>query len=183
MATARTANTVPARIVQNGGEIISRTRKAGGAVDAYACQLGLVLRDGTVCPVPKTSTSDLAVINATNYPGPYVMLVEDFDYSEDGTAKYIAYQEITDDTIIEMQSCGAGSVNTANIGEQKELIWNTSNRAVVMNYGTAAGPLVEIVDVEQNWNPWKDEADGKNNLVRVKILPALTAAAPGTTHG
>ena len=184
MATARTANTAPMRIVQNGGQIISRVKKAGGQVDAAQCQLGVLTRNGRIMPAPFIGGTDLLEINATNYPGPYAVLVEDFDYSEDGTAKFIAYQEINDDTIIEMQSLGAGSVNTSNIGEQKALVWNAKSKVVSMNYGPpSANPVVEIVDVEQNWNPWKDEADGKNNLVRVKVLPALTAAAPGLTFG
>ena len=181
MATARSANTVPLRIVQNGGQIVSRTRKAGGTKDFKKnslCQFG---PDGKIYPVPLENNGDYAYINSTNW-SIHCVAVEDFDYSEDGTAKFIAYQEIDEDTIIELQSNGASAVNASNIGEQKEMCWDGDNSSMcVVRNLAATDPICEIVDVEQNWNPWKDESDGKHNLVRVKILSSVLDDAPRTS--
>ena len=181
MATARTANTVPLRIVQNGGQIISRVRTAGGDDDFYQCMLGRKDDAGKIHPIP-ADTTNTTVINALTEgaKGIHVVCVEDFDYSADGTAKYIAYQEIDRSTVLEVQTLGTAAPTVANIGDQVDLRWVLANRATVADFPTTDSPngCARIVDVEQNWNPWKDESDGKNNLIRISILPDLIDVDP-----
>lgn len=177
---ARTDGQIQSRIVAKGGPITHLRYKSyysdGSAGEDWSAGDFLrLVNDGTV-----TKCLDSGGIG-TGAKGIRFLAVADHDSSEYGKSVFVAVQEITADTQIEMQvhhdTPASAVVAQANIGDRYDV--DIVSGVQVVDLEDTTNPCVEIVDIEPNYNPFNSDATGQYAMVKVKVLPSIleTAAA------
>lgn len=177
---ARTNGQIQSRIVKNGGPITHLRYKSyysdgSTGEDWKAGNLLRLVNDGTV-----TKCLDSTGLG-TGAKGIRFVALADHDSSAEGASVFVAVQEITQDTVFEMQvhhDTAASAVTTsANIGDRFDI--DLVGDVQVVDLQDTSDPCVEIIDIEANYNPFKSDATGQYSMVYVKVLPSVieTAAA------
>lgn len=170
------AITVQARIVKNGGPITSEVWKGDGSSLWAKGQL-LKAANGTVTPVlalgssPATlDTDDTGTSNAKLF-----IALSDVTAA---TSDFVPVQEIKSDTIIQVRllasSSGSPKAATAQKGDVYAL-YQLASGLYGVDVDNTTKPVVQVVDIEQDVNPYR-KTNGENyGFVWVKVLSAILA--------
>lgn len=173
---ALTAITVQARIVKNGGPISSETWKGDGSSTWYKGQL-LKAANGTVTPVlalgssPATlDTDDTGTANAK-------LFIALSDVSA-ATSDFVPVQEVTASTVFQIRLVASGSGSpvaaTALKGDVLAL-YQLASGIWGVDVDNSTKPVVQVVDIEQDFDPY-DQDNGENyGRVWVKVLSPILA--------
>ena len=173
---AKLAITVQARIVKNGGPITSEVWKGDGS---NVWKKGKLLKaaNGTVAPVlilgssPATlDTDDTGTANAKLF-----IALSDVDSA---TSEFVPVQEIKSDTILQVRLGASSSTDpkaaTALKGDVYAL-YQLATGIWAVDVDNTTKPVVQVVDIEQDFDPYAPGNGADYGRVWVKVLSAILA--------
>lgn len=179
---ALVAITKNARIVRSGGPITSDVYKSH-ATNLWTAGSLLKLASGLLTPCVDTSGGAAEIdTDDTGTSGVRLFLAID-DHLTAGS-DFVSVQEITRDTVLELQICASGSTapTTANVakgtsytGYQLDGGSNHGEGVWGLDCDDTTKPVFNVIDVESNFNPHNSASTGNYALVWVKVLGAILA--------
>jgi len=176
---ARTEYMACPRIVMNGGPITSDVVKSyyssGATSEDWIAGSLLQLTASGLVTLPVAVGNDIGA--ATNVR--YIALKAN-DSSANEKSIFVAVQAITEDTVFEGQLCDTGSGSSipaqAMIGDRLD-VWLHTTGVWAPDINDTTNPVVEIVDVETNFDPYSTEKGNVYGLVRFKFLESVIEKA------
>jgi len=173
---ALTAITVQARIVKNGGPITSEVWKGDGTNTHVKGQL-LKAANGTVTPVLVLGSSPATLDTDDTGTANIKLFIALSDVSV-ATSAFVPVQEIKSDTIFQVRlvasSSGSPVAATALKGDVYAL-YQLASGVWGIDVDNSTKPVVQVVDIEQDFDPY-DKDNGENyGRVWVKVLSAILA--------
>lgn len=116
-----------------------------------------------------------ATIDSTSAGPVKFLALQDFDGTDATT--YEPMQTIEADTILCAQ-VKTGSADADTVGKRGVLYQDTTTGFYAVDVSSDTNASIEVVDVEPQYQPFGEYADGDYNLVYFKFLPAMLTIAP-----
>ena len=179
---ALVAITKNARIVRGGGLITSDVYKSH-ATNLWTAGALLKLASGLLTPVVNTSGGAAEIDTDDTGTSGVRLFIALEDHLTAGSV-YVSVQEITKETVLELQLLASGSTaptcanvakGTSYTGYQLDGGSNHGEGVWGLDVDDTTKPVFNVIDVESNWNPHKTAALGNYALVWVKVLSAILA--------
>lgn len=173
---ALVAFTIQARIVKNGGPITSEVWKGDGSSTWYKGQL-LKAANGTVTPVLALGSSP-ATLDTDDTGTSNAKLFIALSDETVATSAFVPVQEIRNNTIFEVRlaasSSGSPVAATALKGDVYAL-YQLASGLWAVDVDNATKPVVQVVDIEQDFDPYHPDNGENYGRVWVKPLSAILA--------